>query len=372
VNLYDAVRQEIGTDNPGLRSLAATVTMALVGHRPAESPLLIGPTGCGKTTLALALAKILKSQVRIIDATSLSVPGYQGGHLDEIISKPPKILILDEIDKCARSRGDGKLDPGGVTLQHSLLSVLDGTSSVTGQALVIGMGAFAGLDRHVFQRLGEVPPTDPLQVSTDTETRLLRAATVQDLVRFGFEPEFARRWRIVPMSVSPHVGERMLERDIRAYENYFQHVGGALEVTARARDHLGRLSCGRSELAAWLEPSILEGEPIWLVLDADSVGLCVRELEARSSSKLVHSSAKEQALDTKNPRLLVAYTVADTAARAWWRGFELTSNADACLALAQKLHWHGINLDRFFEAVMRTAGDISGALSLLLKTSPDA
>ncbi len=102
--------------------------------------LLTGPTGCGKTRLAQAVAEVLDVPFAIADASTLTEPGYVGDDVESIISKlvtaangdynraEKGIVFVDEIDKiCKRNtRGyDSKGNPGeGV--QNALLKMMEG------------------------------------------------------------------------------------------------------------------------------------------------------------------------------------------------------------------------------------------------------
>ena len=49
--------------------------------------LLVGPTGCGKTSLAQTLARILDVPFTMADATTLTEAGYVGEDVENIILK---------------------------------------------------------------------------------------------------------------------------------------------------------------------------------------------------------------------------------------------------------------------------------------------
>ena len=95
---------------------------------------MAGPTGCGKTAIAQALAKLLDVPFVVTDGTSLTEAGYVGEDVESIIKSlwiaadrdvdraSRGIVVIDEIDKIAR-RGDSGAstrDVGGEGVQQAL------------------------------------------------------------------------------------------------------------------------------------------------------------------------------------------------------------------------------------------------------------
>ena len=181
--------------------------------------LMTGPTGCGKTCLAKALAEILDVPFSVGDATSLTEAGYVGLDVESLLTgliraadgdveaAEKGIIFVDEIDKIRRTGENVSTtrDVGGEGVQQSLLKMLEGsivnvsekasarlnpdeaTISVnTENILFICGGAFVGLEDIVAARL-------PLLKRSD----LLGRVMPHDLVKFGIIPELVGRLPVV-------------------------------------------------------------------------------------------------------------------------------------------------------------------------------
>ena len=273
--------------------------------------LLLGPTGCGKTALARAMAELLDVPFAIGDATTLTEAGYVGEDVENLILKLVQaadydikraeqgIIFVDEVDKVGRATSNVSItrDVSGEGVQQSLLKLIEGTIANvppqggrkhpeqqylqvdTTNILFICAGTFKGIDELVRRRpdsMKDLPDffepgvglgTKPRDIRDKSEIEKLKAAfqvmRPEDLVQFGMIPELLGRLPILatldPLEEDDLVRVLQEPRDalVKQYKKLFRLNDTNLRFAPNALRRIAELAIERKTGARALR-SILE------------------------------------------------------------------------------------------------------------------
>jgi ATP-dependent Clp protease ATP-binding subunit ClpX len=209
--------------------------------------LLIGPTGCGKTTLMRGLAAIASLPYSHHDASMATEAGWYGetpgvDYLRACLHAADQdptlaslsIMLIDEICKIALSHGPHR-DISGAGAQDGMLRLLEGgrhtvemgepgmnggarryqISMDSSNLLIVCAGAFSGLDEIVRCRLlgprtlgfGASASADVRDLASD---ELLRRVRPEDLISYGLKPELVGR--LAEVIVMPSLSREAMRR----------------------------------------------------------------------------------------------------------------------------------------------------------------
>ena len=301
--------------------------------------LMLGPAGCGKTMLAETLARTLDVPFAIADATSLTEAGYVGEDVENIllrliqaadgdIAKAEQgIIYIDEIDKISRKSPNPSItrDVSGEGVQQSLLKIVEGCIANvppqggrkhphqeflqirTDNILFMCGGAFEGLADIIEKRVNKDTfqlGFQPRGVSEDQQRqreKLFESVSADDLLSYGFIPEFVGRLPVVVSlsSLDKEALVRVLVEPknavVRQYQSLFKMDNIELEFTQEAleatADEALKQNIGARGLRTILERTLLD--VMFELPSVSSVTGCVVDEDAILGMGIVHLSSDE-------------------------------------------------------------------------------
>jgi ATP-dependent Clp protease ATP-binding subunit ClpX len=403
--------------------------------------LLMGPTGSGKTYMVRLLAEYLGLPYCYYRANALSKTGYVGMSVEQLIgavyiraggevaTAERAIILLDEVDKI-RSQESQDIDVSGGAVQEMLLPVLDGCvisafgdksdsgrPSVdidTSSMLFVCSGAFVDLAEVVRGRVGGSGAIGfggrgdaSSRLSND---ELLAQATNDDLVRYGFIPEFVGRFATVAaaselsdddlVAILTRSEDSVLAKQARLCSLHGIELSvttdAARRIAARARAAgtgargLARILGGCLDDVSYRLPEladsgvtritvtagVVEGQGRPLLERCSTGGRSCKKTAAdrlresvirRPTSSISELSAPsagisdtrgwsqeqvERAIDASKRQ--VAYEETSGGARAWWDSFERDNAQRPALVLRvlEELRGHTATVHEFYSACM--------------------
>jgi len=272
----------IAQDEPTRRVLIEIARKEQSEQNNDRGILITGPTGCGKTKMMELIARYLDRPFLKVDSTQLTIPGYVGKDIEEVlwelyikcgrdVKKAERaIIFFDEIDKKGSSRKD---DISGKGVLNVLLPFFDGTTYDacenmkqqreivkinTKNMLVILGGAFEDVYKDLRSKNRVGFATNPIEEAKEKQ------ATTEDFVNKAKMPsEFMGRVAIVKLNDLDleSIKRILLESDesaIRIQQRLFDELGVKLTPSEEYIDAIAEQAQARKTGARGLNTVVDE------------------------------------------------------------------------------------------------------------------
>ena len=244
---------------------------------PGNSMLIIAQTGCGKSYTASQLCKAAGIKLITVDCSALTLTGYKGCNLGELLSSAQDqmsedefsraIVLFDEVDKMRIDGSAGNPQPNFLKLFDGVIQA-EGKGKVPEQIDVSRMsflfaGAFSGLEDIIRQR--RAPRSigfSSTSRSEEDETNLLSQATMADIKAYGFMDELLGRigslLYVPPLTTADY---RTLIKGSSGsictkYSNLFRASGVALDISDSACRHIAQKASESAMGARAVDPIV--------------------------------------------------------------------------------------------------------------------
>ena len=245
----------IAQDEPARRVITEIARKEMDERKKKEGILLTGSTGVGKTELMRLIAKHLNRPFYKVDSTQLTIPGYVGKDISEVLwdlyihcnrnldDAENAIIFFDEIDKKGSTK---KSDVSGLGVLNLLLPFIEGATYDacqdmknannrvkinTKNMIVILGGAYTDVYKNLLEK-------NSIGFNNSVSSKeQYRAATTKDFVEKGQMPdEFMGRVTIVKLNDLDvdAIKRVMLESDesaIKIQQEIFDKLGVKLTFT---------------------------------------------------------------------------------------------------------------------------------------------
>ena len=213
-NIFNEVKEYVKGQDIHIVPLLSAINDNLAAELPEEKVniLIVGPTGCGKTTVFERISNLLGIPCVIEDSTKFTKEGYYGRDIGEAFEDLIKaadgdielaqigVLGFDEMDK--KTYG-GKDDVGGISVIFSLLKALEGKEFTyqirdglstqtrtfkTQNMTIVFMGAFSEIIEKAKGKVG---------FGREEENTVKKIYTIDNLVECGLPIEFKGRVQLL-------------------------------------------------------------------------------------------------------------------------------------------------------------------------------